>query len=184
MRLSKHKSRNRRRHAACRARTYGWSTFMRWFTGPESTQDAPDQQPTAQAPAPDYRPLPALPPGSMSQRGVGAGSALPPVTHTYAGGLCGTADLPEVSNRVMAALRPAFRLDPTVPLFRDDTTWEQFEKSRLERLHRMQQNLEDGWPDAHGVNLGHGQSPKTLIMSTVVCPRFSDNTGVLKPVSR
>jgi len=157
---------------------------MRWFAKPDG-EDVPNRQAPRPAPVAGSGPLPSLPPGSMAQRCRAAHAVLPPATHSYRGGWEAAADLPAVSNRVLAALRPAFQLDPNVPLFRDDnTTWEQFEQSRMARVHRMQQMTEDGWPDAHGVNLGTGQSPKTLVFSTSLYERFSDGTGVQPAVSR
>lgn len=168
MRL-KHKSRSHRKPTARRS---GWATFTHWFAGAEPGPCATD-----------YRTLPPLPPGSMAQRDPEPWSPLPPVTHTYTGGLTATADLAGVARRVTASLRPAFRLDTKAPLFRDESTWEQFEDSHMERLRRIQQ-IAEGWPDEHGVNLGTDQSPRTLVFATSLYERFSDRTGMQPAVKR
>lgn len=157
---------------------------MHWFQ-PETEQDVAENQPAIPPvpPPPAPQKLPALPPGSMAQRSNGHYQPLPPMTHTYRGGLVADADLFGVAGRVTASLRPAFHLDTKAPLFRDDTTWEQFEDSRLARL-RWMQTLTQGQRDVHGENLGTGQGPRTLIMSTVTCERFSDGTGTIPAVKR
>lgn len=157
---------------------------MRWFQ-PDTEHGTADYEPPAQVPAMSVSAtLPQLPPGSMAQRGNGRYQPLPPVSHTYRGGLVADADLLGVADRVRATLRPAFQLDIEVPLFRDDAAaWDQFEESRQKRL-RWMQSLTQGRRDVHGENLGTGQSPRTLIMSTVTCERFSDGTGVMQAVSR
>lgn len=178
----------RHRHATAATRTYGWATFMGWFqpeTAQPETEPAVDRRPAA-APAPPAhgQKLPPLPPGSMAQRSTGHYQPLPPVSHTYRGGLVADADLLNVAERVKATLRPAFQLNIEVPLFRDDAEdWEKFDETREKRL-RWMQSLTEGRRDVHGENLGNGQSPKTLIMSPVLCERFSDNTSVMQAVSR
>lgn len=121
-------------------------------------------------------PLPALPPGSMPQR------SLPPRTaHAQ---VPTNAELTEAARRLTGSFSGHFRLAEDAPLFRDDeTTWRQFEDSRLERLRRIQQ-LGQGWPDAHGVNLGSDQSPRTLVFSTSDYKRFSDGTDTIPAVKR
>jgi len=122
--------------------------------------------------------LPPLPAGSMPQR-----PPMPPRTaHSR---VPSSPELIEAANRLTGSFSGHFRLDGNVPLFRDDeTTWAQFEDSRLERLRRMQDLTKAKmWPDAHGVNLGeHG--PKTLVFSTTDYPRFSDGTGTIPAVKR
>lgn len=122
----------------------------------------------------DCGPLPLPKNASMQQRTVELPKlpTIPPQRHTYTGGLYAAADLPAVSNRVLAALRPGFRLKSSDPLFRDGTTWEDLEAQRLERLRQLQ-HLETAWPDGHGVNLGSDQSPKTLTFSTIDYREFA-----------
>lgn len=178
MRLSKHKSRNRRRHAACRVRTYGWSVFARWFTGPESVQDAPDLQPAEQAPPPDYRPLQPLPSGFMGQRTL----RLPrfPARTAYTPR---EADL-DAASRVArsAAGRPAYQIATDVPLFRDEKSLTEYEDRYQARLRGLQR-FQHPQPDGQGVRLGSDQSPKTITWTTGAYREFAASQEQ-KPVTR
>lgn len=95
-------------------------------------------------------------------------------------------ELIEAANRLTGSFSGHFRLKDDAQLFRDDeTTWRQFEDSRMERLRRMQDLTKAKmWPDAHGVNLGTSHGPKTLVFSTSDYARFTDGTGTIPAVKR
>jgi hypothetical protein len=178
VRLSKHKSRNRRRHAAASARTYGWPTFMRWFTGPESAQDAPDDQLAARVPDPDYRPLQPLPSGSMGQRTL----RLPkfPARTAY---VPREADLDAASRVARSATgRPAYQIATDVPLFRDEKSLTEYEDRYQARLRGLQR-FQHPQPDGQGVRLGSDQSPKTITWTTAAYREFAASQEQ-KPVTR
>ena len=130
-------------------------------------------QPRAPRHAAGSGPLLALPSGSMQQRTI----ELPKLPPRTAFPTMRTPEVQQAAQRVTgSASGPAYRVATDRPLFRDETTLEEYEDWRLARLRELQRFGKE-WSDGTGVVHGSGQSPKTITWSTTDYREFAGDGG-------
>jgi len=110
--------------------------------------------------------LPSLPPGAMPQRTVElpklpARTAFPPEVQESARRVTGSAHP-----------RPAYEIDTSKPLFRNEPAMALYEDRYQARLREIQRFAQP-WSDGTGVVHGSGQSPKTITWSTADYREFA-----------
>lgn len=141
---------------------------MRWFAKPDG-EDVPNRQATPPRPVAGSGPLPSLPPGAMQQRTV----PLPKLPARTAYPLTAPEIRQSAQRVAVSASGPAYKVATDKPLFRDETTLEQYEDWHLARLRELQRFGQE-WSDGTGVVHGRGQSPKTITWSTADYREFTD----------